>query len=322
MNQEERTNTAEHRLIEWIRDCAGNTGIGDDCAVLPGQLLVTSDTLVEGTHFLTSIVSPADLGWKSVAVNLSDIAAMGGRPRHIIVSLTMPEHFKVDEFRELFSSMVGCARTYRAEIAGGDLTRGPVLVLTLTVIGEIHESGCLTRAGAQPGDVVIVSGDFGAAAGGLWVLREGLSGYAHLKRAHLRPQPRLAEAWSLVSHAGSRGALMDASDGLADALVQISRQSKTGMEIDLSKVPLHPETVEAAKLAGIDPLDWALYGGEDYELVGTIPQSVWDILGGSESNSFAAIGRVKSSAGIVLSGAGNRQLDLSKSFQHWSDELI
>ncbi len=319
MNEQAYRQTTEHRLIEWIRGVVGNNYIGDDCAVLPGQMLVTADTLVEGTHFLPELIKPADLGWKAVAANLSDIAAMAGYPRHIIVNLTLPSRFNFSDFRQLFLAMVDCARTYRTTIAGGDLTRGPVLVLTLTVLGQTNENGCLLRSGACPGDLVIVSGDFGASAAGLWALRAEKEGYEKLKMAHLRPRPRLSEAWQLVAATGSRGSLMDASDGLADALVQIARESSVGMEIDAAAVPVCQETEEAARIAGANPLDWALYGGEDYELVATIPPSAWDAVRKSPDNCFTAIGRVKAGSGICLRAAEESELDLSKCFQHWGD---
>src|SRR5579885_3060320 len=135
--------TSEQKLIEAIKSWVGESFIGDDCAVLPGRALVTSDSLVEGTHFSLSWTSLADLGWKAVAVNLSDIAAMAGRPRHLVVNLTMPPGFALRQCRELFLSMAGCARAYRSDIVGGDLTCGPLLVLSVTVLGEAHERGCL-----------------------------------------------------------------------------------------------------------------------------------------------------------------------------------
>jgi thiamine-monophosphate kinase len=314
-----KTETCEHKLIDWIRSVAGGSYIGDDCAVLPGQSLITSDTLVEGTHFLRTLTALSDLGWKAVAVNLSDIAAMAGRPRQLLVNLTLPPDFSFPDFRRLYRSIVDCAGQYRTEIAGGDLTRGPVLSLTLTVLGEAHERGCLLRAGAREGDLVIVSGDFGASAAGLWLLQSGVPGFMHPRRCHLRPCPRFGDAWELVEHSGGRGSLMDASDGLADALVQISRASQVGMAVDLNCVPVHPETLEVAKLAGVNYIDWVLYGGEDYELVGTVSASVWQNLGLSGRHRFTVIGKVTAGSAVTLSNGCQRQIDLSQSFQHWPD---
>ncbi len=317
--------TREHKLIEEIKQWTGDTGIGDDCAILPNGHLVTCDTLVEGTHFVTGQIDFADLGWKSVAVNLSDIAAMAGRPRQLVVSLTMPKMLPHLDFQKLYQAMIDCARAYRCQIIGGDLTAGPQLVITITCLGDVHEQGCLKRTSAKPGHVVVVTGDFGASAAGLWLLQAGESNcgkYSYLLERHCRPRPRLADAWSLVSKTGSaKAALMDASDGLADALVQISRGSGVGMEIDLDRLPIHSQTKEVAKPAQVDPLDWALYGGEDYELVGTVDPAIWNEFSKAPEteNLFWAIGTVTEKSGVSAKGAGKAkmELDLLQSFQHF-----
>jgi len=319
MSWKVRTGTVEQELIEAIKGFVGDSFIGDDCAVLPGQMLATSDSLVEGTHFLLPRTTAADLGWKAIAVNLSDIAAMAGRPRHILIDLSMPADFPGRLFRSLFQSMSECARTYRTTIVGGDLTRGALLTISVTALGEVHERGCLRRSGARPGDIVAVTGDFGASAAGLFVLEHGLGGYPHCRQRHCRPLPRLCESWALVRQTGSRGALMDASDGLADALIQVARASRVGMEIELDAVPVHRETVALAKLACVDAYRWALYGGEDYELVAAIPPSVWSDWQQAPDNPFQAIGAVTDSGRVVVKGDAERELDPSQSFQHWTN---
>ena len=191
MSFESKQKTAEHRLIEAIKGWAGDHYIGDDCAVLPHQQLLTSDTLVEGTHFVTPLTSWLDLGWKTLAVNLSDIAAMAGRPRFAVISLTLPAHVEHRQLREFYAGLIDCAGAYRTEVVGGDLTRGALMVVTATVLGEAHANGCLRRSGANAGDVVAVSGDFGASAAGLWALQSGAAGYQLVKQRHCRPLPLL-----------------------------------------------------------------------------------------------------------------------------------
>ncbi len=322
MNNQKQALTREHRLIEAIKAWTGERLIGDDCAVLPGQTLVTSDSLVQGTHFLLPGIALADLGWKAVAVNLSDIAAMAGRPRYLTCSLTIPEFLSERDVEEMFLSMVDCARTYRTRIIGGDLTAGDILVISITALGETHESGCLLRSTARQGDVIVVSGDFGASAAGLWLMQNDIPGYPYCRQRHFRPTPRLENSWQLVEATGSRAALMDASDGLADALVQIARASAVGMEIDASLVPVEKETLAVAQLSAKDPFELALYGGEDYELVATLSKSAWGKLQASSGTAFRAIGQVtKASPGkVFVTGRGtdhNNELDLSRSFQHW-----
>jgi thiamine-monophosphate kinase len=310
--------TREQELVKSIKDWTGSPFIGDDCAVVPDGVLLTTDTLVEGTHFLWPLISPRDLGWKSIAVNLSDVAAMAGRPRHLLVSITVPQYLDKVAFRELYEGMIECSKTYGTQIVGGDLTKGPVLSISVTVQGQVHENGCLLRSGAQPGDLVIVTGDFGASRAGLWLLlnqAETIANFPQAMAAHVHPLPRLCEAWSMVRRTSGRGALMDASDGLADALSQICRGSNVGMDIDLEKLPINAETIAIAQLAGADPVDWALYGGEDYELVGSVQESIWQDW--VEDKPFKMIGIVTGTDEINLKYGEKAypQMDLSKCFE-------
>lgn len=314
----------EHSIVRQIKEWTGSKFIGDDCAILPGQQLATTDSLVEGTHFLSSLSSYEDIGWKSVAVNLSDIAAMGGYPQHLLVAISMPPAFTREQFTRLYTGLVDCANTYKTRIVGGDLTSAPQLTLGLTVLGSWHENGCLKRSGARPGDLVIATGDFGASAAGLWYLqnetREGRSirpRYVRTSAAHRRPVPRLADAWSLVKRSASRGALMDSSDGLADALCQISWASNVLIEVDLELVPIHDETRELAMLAGVDVNNWALYGGEDYQLVGCVSSEIWDNYSHELSPSFVVIGRVLEGRGVKLKvgSVDGPEVELSRTFQ-------
>ena len=320
MNDSSVHKTKEHRLIESIKSWTGERLIGDDCAILPGRGLVTADSLVQGTHFLLPGISYEDLGWKSIAVNLSDVAAMAGRPRFAIVSLTLPDDVSEADFEKLFGGMLDCARSYRCRIVGGDLTRGPVLVVSITVIGDEHESGVLRRSTALPGDVVVVTGDFGASAAGLWLLQKSIKRAQHCLNKHFRPLPRLCESWALVRQTGGRGAMMDASDGLADALIQLASASQVGITVQAEKIPLHPETIEVSVEADVEAMDWALYGGEDYELVACLSESDWQAISSSPTNPFTAIGQVTSQAGqIVLKTQKGeiQRIDLNRAFQHW-----
>lgn len=333
--------TREQALVKKIRDWTGDSLIGDDCAVLPGGGLVSSDALVEGTHFRLDWTDWRRLGWKSCAVNLSDIAAMAGRPRYLTVALTLPEKradlgddFLERKLREFYDGFLACAGRYRARLAGGDLTVGREIVIAITVFGEAHENGILLRSGARPGDVVVASGNFGGSAAGLALLGAGegggssglrlLPGYEQTALAsHLEPQPRIQEAWSLVELIGSRGALMDTSDGLADALCQIAEQSGLAINLDLQAVPVSQSTLAVAAALGRDPLHWALYGGEDYELVATMSAEDWER--GGATLPFTKIGLVtEGEAGSVRLFEGNRPserfcgvLDLNNCFKHF-----
>lgn len=313
------TTSREHRLIERIKELTGDRAIGDDCAVLPGQRLVTSDALVDGVHFLMKSIAMADLGWKAIAVNLSDIAAMAGRPRQLVVNLVLPPDLSDRATEELYAGMVACARAYRTRIVGGDLTGGQALVISVTVLGDVHERGCLLRSGAQVGDVVVATGDFGASRAGLFALTAERGDFPICLQRHVRPLPRLCESWALVRQVGSRGALMDASDGLADACLQIARASSVRIELDAELIPVADETRRAAKAAGADALDWALYGGEDYELVGCLAAADWTLLAGMPACPFRQIGRVVAGSGAAVQLAGKLQdLTFTRTFQHWN----
>ena len=294
--------------------------IGDDCAVLPGNTLVSSDMLVEGRHFDLATVPLADLGWKAVAVNLSDIAAMGGQAQFLIINVGMPQSFSDDDFGALYAAMVECAGAFGCRIAGGDLTGGKQLTISITVIGQANSNGILLRSGAQAGDVVVASGDFGASAAGLWLLQNGRQKrYVHCLGAHLRPQPALAAGNLLVEIAGNRGAAMDTSDGLADALLQIAESSKVAITIDTAAIEIHEETRGVGILSNVDPLQMALYGGEDYQLVGCIAPQTWEKLQAAAENPFKKIGRVEAGSGVVAVDAAGKRLtiDMTQTYQHW-----
>lgn len=327
--------TGEQKIIDSIKSWVGGNLIGDDCALIASQMLVSTDALVEGTHFRRDLMSLEEIGWKAVAVNLSDIAAMAGRPRYVFVTVCAPPDFAQNDFRSLYQGITDCARQYRLTVAGGDITRADKLMLSLTVIGDVHENGCLTRSGAKAGDVVIATGDFGASRAGLWQLLSGQAGKRKAGTAegsagesatnyalsrHVHPLPRLDESWLLVQKTGSFGALMDASDGLADALLQIARASSVGLMIEQGSIPIHEQTKKIAKEAGIDVMDWALYGGEDYELVGCIDANVWGEWRkeGSKGNPFVPIGIVTDGQTIDMTRYGSvaPPLDMSKCFQH------
>jgi thiamine-monophosphate kinase len=340
----------EQQLIGDIRSVVGDKFLGDDCAYVAGGLLLTTDTLLEGSHFLLELSDITDIGFKAMAVNLSDIAAMAGRPRFALVALTVPPNLSRKDFLKLYEGMAECARQYEVAIVGGDITSGPLLSITISIVGSANEYGCLTRSGAQPGDAIVVTGEFGLSSGALAALlaaspqalsarkhrplRSGVattknkiqfeslrSTYPLSMERHFRPTPRLLESWQFVKRAGQRGALMDASDGLADALAQIAQASNVGMEIELTEVPMQKETEQIARSLKQDPMDLVLYGGEDYELVGCLAASVWQTWSPVASVSHAAfkkIGRVTDSGRIDLlyKGRPGPKLDLEKCFQH------
>lgn len=316
----------EQKLISKITALLGSNGkfIGDDCAVLPDKMLLTIDSLIEQTHFQLDSISMNDLGWKAMAVNLSDIAAMAGKPQYAVVALSAtPDFYASNKVIALYKGLIACATEYNTAIVGGNITRAPQLSITISAIGQAHQAGTLKRTGAKPKDVIIVTGDFGASAVGLQLSMNKSSSrlFNHCLSKHMRPIPRLIESWQLVKRIGNRGALMDTSDGLADALTQIAQSSHVGMRIDLNAIPIHKQTRKFATEANLDPYQLALYGGEDYELVACLSEKTWQNWQAEDKSvkaNFKQIGVVDHSNNIQLM-FGNEiahKLDLKQVFQH------
>ena len=254
-------------------------GVGDDVAVVevaPGRmLLATCDVQVAGVHFLPDRVDPRRLGRRCAAVNLSDIAAMGGRPTHFLVSLALPPDTEVEFLEALYDGLVEEAARFGADVVGGNVSRSACLQVDLTLLGEAEASHIHRRSGARPGDRVLVTGSLGAAAAGLAVLRRPELGVPEPARrrvldAYETPTPRLAESQALVQ-AGGATAMIDVSDGLVQDLGHLCEASGVGVRLYAARLPVDEATREVARAAGEDPLRWAMGGGEDYELLFTAP---------------------------------------------------
>lgn len=266
----------EFALIDRLRrlvPAAGpgvTLGIGDDAAVLDlrGEVLATCDIQVEGVHFDPRLCAPADVGWRALAVNLSDIAAMGGTPRFALVSLALPSETELEAVDGLYAGLAEIASAHRVAIVGGNVSRSPgPLVVDVTVLGEAH--GALRRSGARPGDGVWITGEAGKAAAGLYLLRHPevrVPGGEGLAAAYRRPSPRV-EAGRVLARRGWATALIDTSDGTASDLLHLAEASRVGVLLDAGRLPLPEGLALAAQAAGADPLAWALGGGEDYELL-------------------------------------------------------
>ena len=252
-------------------------GIGDDAAAVefsPGCIsLVTSDMLVEGIHFDLSLCDPRTLGRKSLAVNLSDIAAMGGKPRYFLLSLALPEGVSVEFLDSLVTGLLEMADEFDVTLIGGDTcaSRGG-LTISVTAMGEQLPRKVISRGGARAGDLVCVTGTLGDSALGLRLLRNGdRTGPAVMK--HLDPPPRVREGLTLAE-AGIPSAMIDVSDGLLADLGHILELSGAGARLALDMVPLSPALRKHSADLGEDPYRLPLSGGEDYELIFTAPPAL------------------------------------------------
>jgi len=292
-------------------------GVGDDCAVFTvpegEKLLWTVDTLVEGVHFRTDFTGMHDLGWKSLAVNLSDVAAMGGRPLHALLSLGVPEGVDLPQVDAFFEGLAALAREHSVSLVGGDTVRSPSgLLITLSVIGATEGGRFLARDGARPGDWIAVTGPIGDSAAGLSVLLERAAGTGGLPsgefaesliRAHNRPVPQVPEGVFLAQHAGVHAAI-DLSDGLAQDLWHLCRNSGTGAQIEQGRLPLSDALRQWAAWKNKAPEDWALSGGEDYVLLVAVDAGAFEDLCGSYAARFGKplypLGRMTEEPGIRL----------------------
>jgi thiamine-monophosphate kinase len=256
------------------RNPAVELGIGDDAAVLAGGWCTSLDLLIEDVHFRMRTTSAHDLGWKAIAVNLSDLAAMGADPVCALVGLGLPAGLPPETLDELFGGFDACAAAYGAQVVGGDMSRAPVLTISVTVLGRAERPA--RRDGARPGDVVCVTGPLGGSRAGLALL-EGLEASlperAVLIERHVRPVPLIAEGRTLarVSHA-----MMDLSDGLATDARRLADASGVAVRIDLDRVPVQTGAGQIAGLGGHAPGWFAAAGGEDYELVCALPRAAVD----------------------------------------------
>ena len=271
-------------------------GIGDDAAAWYGDAsieLATVDSLIQGVHFTPDITTWHELGWKALAIGLSDIAAMGGVPKYALVSLGLPDNTEVADVTELFRGMIELGQQFAVAIAGGDTSSAPLVTLNTTVFGSTREQSqhILTRSAARASERVAVTGYLGAAAAGLEMLKKQLpldrEASASCRQAFLRPYPRVAEGQLLVS-LGVKAAI-DISDGLIADLSHICQASKVGARIEVDLVPVHPAVKNNF---GDKSLEMALSGGEDYELLFTASNEVIDRVRNQASCPITVIGDV------------------------------
>jgi len=248
-------------------------GIGDDAAAWRGDTstqLATVDSLIQDVHFSLGVVPWKDLGWRAMAANLSDIAAMGGIPKYALVSLALPDYTEVDDVAALYQGMVELAQQFEVAIVGGDVSRASLVMITITILGstENRDSHILTRLAAVPGEQIAVTGYLGAAAAGLEMITKKLQfdpeATACLERGFLHPYPRIAEGQLLVEQ-GVKTAI-DISDGLISDLSHVCEASQVSARIEVDRVLIEP-AVRAN--FGDKSLELALSGGEDYELLFT-----------------------------------------------------
>ncbi len=292
------------------------TGIGDDAAAWQGDAsiqLATVDTMIQDVHFSLETITWRELGWKSLAINLSDIAAMGGVPQYALIALALPEDTEVEAVTRLYEGMIEPARQFKVAIVGGNVSRSPIISITVTVFGNCPNDKILRRSGAQPDDIIALTGYPGSAAAGLEMLESKLefepAVTKYLRDAFLHPLPRLAEGQLLVKHGVTTA--IDTSDGLMADLRHICEASQVSARLDTGRLPIH-DTVK--KHFSKKALELALSGGEDYELLFNASAEVIDRVKAEISCPVTSIGKITSGrpGKIDLFDAEGNPVDIGK----------
>ncbi|MFE1747498.1 thiamine-phosphate kinase [Coleofasciculus sp. H7-2] len=331
----------EQGLLERLQRFCPPEVVGDDAAVMtiqPGQeLVVTTDLLVDGTHFSDRTTSPEDAGWRAAAANLSDLAAMGALPLGITVGLSVTGDTPVTWVERLYQGLTECLQQYNTAIVGGDICRSSVITVAITAFGQVSPTQILRRSNAQVGDAIVVTGVHGASRAGLELLLHPELGQhlsdtekASLIEAHQRPKPRLdvlpllweiLDSPSKIQNPKSKMLVagMDSSDGLADAIVQICRCSRVGAYVERGEIPLTHALTQLVPAE--QALNWALYGGEDFELVLCLPLEKAQALIKRLGKGAAVVGKITTGSNVLLVDSTgvypDQQLTLSQGFQHF-----
>lgn len=312
--------TIQKRFKSRAKDIVA--GIGDDCAVViprKGKLLLTTDMMVEGVHFDFAFTTHFQLGFKAISVNVSDIFAMGGSPRFVLLDIAAPEDTNEDSLDSLFKGMERAFRRYRVTLVGGDLSGSESLVVTATLIGYADKP--VLRSGARPGDRIYITGNLGDSACGLELLKRikrpvsletgekihsplGWSTMQPLLKRHL-----LTEARNPGRLAGFATAMIDVSDGLFIDLYRLCEESRVGARIYMRQLPLSIQMKKAASFLGREPDVLATSGGEDYELLFTAPPR--------RRVKAACIGEITDSERIVVERDGTERPFSPEGYQHW-----
>ena len=328
--------TGEDDLVGRIRRAAAAdrdgvlVGIGDDCAVLeptPGtQLIATTDLLIEDVHFRRRYADAADVGWKALAVNISDVVSMGARARWALVALACPAGTRPEEIDAFYAGALALAREHGVAIVGGDTSSSPGgWFVNVTLLGETTRA--LLRSTARPGDVVAVTGTLGRSAAGLALLERDHAPVAvdpgtlaEMTAAHLRPRPRVAEGRWLGTTDGVT-AMMDLSDGLATDLGRLCAESGVGATVVRDALPVAAGTRRVATVTDHDVLAWATGGGEDYELLVVSAADAFPRIAAglahATGTTLTRVGTIERGASVRFVDAQGQEVDVARGFEHF-----
>lgn len=305
----------EQLFLETIKSIIGDKYIGDDCAYLKDLgIVVTQDSLVEDVHFKMDYFTPAQLGYKSIMVNISDVTASGAVPRYVSIALSLPTETSKDFIKEFYTGVKKALDLYdNVEIIGGDITGSDKIVVSICAIGLTSNCKISSRADAQEDQIIVTTGFHGSSSGGLELLLNGSTHQNSLIEAHISPCAKLIESQLISKNIDEPYAMMDTSDGLVDALYKIAKASKKTLVVDFDKIKFD------AKLKELFPdnyIEKILYGGEDYQLVATVPKSLLPKL-----NSWYEIGVVKLGSPVLQLNMNKKTIiidNIDKCYNHFN----
>ncbi len=303
-------------------------GIGDDASIVrpsPGKVLIlTTDTLLEKIHFDLDYFTFRRLGHRALAANLSDIAAMGGLPITALVTLGLPDYVTVENVLQLYSGMNFLAKKFNCPVSGGDIISSPKgLLISITVLGEVERKLLTLRSKAKAGDLICVTGELGEAQAGLELLQKvkknkKIRFSKGLVQKHLTPKPKIWEAREIVKKLNPTS-MIDISDGLASEVGQIAKESKLGAVIYETEIPISSKAKQIGKILNKNASNWALYGGEEYELLFTIPKhKVKKLIELSKKIKLTLVGEITRDKGLFLVRPEGRKEKVKKGgFSHF-----
>jgi len=292
-------------------------GIGDDCAAFQFNddfLLVSTDMISEKTH-IPQTMTPWQMGWFIVAINASDIAAKGGKPLGMVLSLGLPRNTTDSFLKEMMQGADCCAKKYGFSIVGGDTKENQNITLCGTIFGIVKKFHFMSRTGCKPGDVVAVTGMFGKAGAGYYAIQHEILDESIVKGL-LEPVPRVKEGIALACKK-TVTSCMDISDGLSSSLYQLMELNNVGFEIDKTKIPLSPVLKKLSKTHNLDVYDYALHFGGDYELLFTVPAEKFESLKKSFKYRITEIGRVTRDKKIKLVDKNSKEILKNKGYEHF-----
>ena len=299
-----------------VRDPDIIKGIGDDCAVLrytkEKYLLITTDMMVEDDHFSIKWHTPFQIGMKLMEINVSDIISMGGSPKYAFISLSIKKDTTVEFMEELYRGIYESAKKHNILILGGDTTHGTEYTLNLTLLGEVDKQLLRLRSMAKVNDLICVTGNLGGSTAGLKLLLKNKKG--NLTK-YLEPKSRTEKEGKIIAKYAN--AMIDVSDGLSSEVKHICDESSMGAEIYSERIPLSKTTIESSDSLNLDPYDFALYGGEDFELVFTIPKENIEKLK-KEFSDFNVVGRILEKKDGICLLKDNKKLEFEKGFDHFA----